>query len=103
MARRTAKVLGGETHGGGVRAVAEAFQEREAFYRSILDSLAEGVLITDRESRILYANRSLEELTGHSRDDLTGKVSYEVLSPRQNWPVMRRRLRQRLSGKSENL
>ena len=29
-------------------------QEREEFYRSILESLGEGVIITDRESRILY-------------------------------------------------
>jgi len=30
--------------------------EREEFYRSVLESLEEGVMITDRENRILYAN-----------------------------------------------
>ena len=28
-------------------------QEREEFYRSVLESLGEGVLITDRDNRIL--------------------------------------------------
>src|ERR1051325_4163510 len=37
---------------------------REEFYRSILESLGEGVIITDRESRILYANSRVECLTG---------------------------------------
>ena len=40
-------------------------QEREEFYRSILESLDEGVIITDRESRILYVNSRMECLTGY--------------------------------------
>src|SRR5205823_12533770 len=39
--------------------------EREEFYRSILESLGEGVVITDRESRILYVNSRMECLTGY--------------------------------------
>ena len=68
--------------------------EREEFYRSILESLGEGVIITDRESRILYANSRIECLTGHSRPELIGTVSYELLSPKQEWPAMRRRLKE---------
>jgi PAS domain S-box-containing protein len=74
-------------------------QEREEFYRSILESLEEGILITDRDSRILYANSRLECLTGHPRAELIGAVSYELLSPREEWPAMRRRLKERLAGR----
>jgi PAS domain S-box-containing protein len=75
---------------------------REEFYRSILESLGEGVIITDRESRILYANSRIECLTGRRRTELIGAISYEVLTPKEEWPAMRRRLKERLAGKEES-
>ena len=57
--------------------------EREEFYRSILESLGEAVIITDRESRILFVNSRIECLTGYSRSELIGAVSYEVLLPKE--------------------
>src|SRR6266702_8793537 len=75
--------------------------EREEFYRSVLESLGEGVLITDRENRILYANSGVECLTGYSRAELVGAVSHELLTPRTEWPAMRRRLKERLAGKED--
>lgn len=86
----------------GPPTLAGVLGQREEFYRSVLDSLAEGVLITNAESRILYANRTLEEMTGRTKDELVGALSYELLAPREKWPLMKRRLRERLSGKSEN-
>lgn len=77
-------------------------QEREEFYRSILESLGEGVIITDRESRILYVNSRTECLTGYTRAELVGALSYELLTPKEEWPAMRRRLKERLSGKEES-
>jgi len=82
--------------------LAAMFGQREEFYRTILDSLAEGVLITDAESRILYVNRAMEEMTGCRKEEMVGQVSYELLAPRSRWPYMRKRLRDRLSGKDEN-
>ena len=76
-------------------------QEREEFYRSVLESLGEGVLITDRDNRILYANSRVECLTGYSRAELLGSVSHELLTPRSEWPAMRRRLKERLTGKAD--
>src|SRR5262245_51071447 len=77
-------------------------QEREEFYPSFIESLGEGVIITDRESRILYANARVECLTGYPRSELIGAISYEVLMPRAEWPAMRRRLKERLAGREEN-
>src|SRR4029434_4657897 len=74
-------------------------QEREEFYRSILESLGEGIIITDRESRILYANSRIECLTGRTRAELIGAVSHELLAPKEEWPAMRRKLKERLAGK----
>lgn len=74
----------------------------EEFYRSVLDSLSEGVIITDAESRVLFANRVMECLTGWRPDQLVGRLSYEVLSPPEQWPAMRQRLQERLSGQQED-
>src|ERR1041385_495909 len=73
--------------------------EHEEFYRWFIESLGEGVIITDRESRILFVNSRIECLTGYSRSELIGAVSYEVLLPKEDWPAMRRRLKERLAGK----
>jgi len=77
-------------------------ERRDEFYRDVLDSLAEGVIITDSVSRIIFANRAIEEVTGYRKDDLLGQVSYKILAPKQNWAAMQRRLRERLSGKVES-
>src|SRR5947207_196897 len=76
-------------------------QEREEFYRSVLESLSEGVVITDRENKILYANSRVESLTGYSRAELLGAVSHELLTPKREWPAMRLRLKERLTGKED--
>jgi len=95
-------LVGAETHRAAITGLAAVYGEREEFYRAILDSLAEGLIITDRESRILYANARMEEISGYTPDELLGRVSYEVLSPRKNWDKMRRRLQKRLSGSEED-
>src|SRR5436189_5814647 len=73
--------------------------EREEFYRSVLESLGEGLMITDRENRILYANSRVECLTGRTRAEMLGAISHELLTPKSEWPAMRRRLKERLAGK----
>ena len=83
------------------RALTGALSQREEFYRAVLDSLAEGVIITNADSRIIYSNAGVTTLSGYAREELAGRISYEVLSPRANWPKMRHRLRERLSGRIE--
>ncbi|MGN6556096.1 MAG: PAS domain-containing protein, partial [Verrucomicrobiota bacterium] len=73
--------------------------EREEFFRTVLESLGEGLLITDEQSRIIYANTQLSELTGYSKDELIGRTSFELLLPREEWPTQRRRLGERLSDR----
>ena len=55
--------------------------EREAFYRTVLESLAEGVIITDAEWRVCYANRMVAELTGYPVEELLGTTVHDLLKP----------------------
>lgn len=74
---------------------------REEFFRTVLESLAEGLVITDEESRVVYANGRFCDITGYTKDELVGKTSYELLLAPEEWPQQRRRLSERLSGKCE--
>jgi PAS domain S-box-containing protein len=71
-------------------------------FANVIESLAEGVLITDREHRILYANRQMESITGFDPEEIVGRVSHEVLVPPEQWPLMLERLRQRKRGERED-
>ena len=53
------------------------------FYRRVLESLAEGVLITDAHWRIIYANGLAENLTGYLAEELIGRSPLEVFIPRE--------------------
>jgi formate hydrogenlyase transcriptional activator len=94
-------IVGAETHATEPANLVTIHGQREEFYRTILDSLAEGVIITDRQSRILYASARMKDISGYSPDDLLGHVSYEILSPKTNWDRMRQRLEERLAGAGE--
>jgi PAS domain S-box-containing protein len=75
--------------------------KREELYRTVLESLTEGILITNHESKIIYANSRLEEITGYPKDEILGLVSYKLLLEPKEWPSMERRLKERLGGKEE--
>lgn len=41
---------------------------------AVLENLSEGIIVTDLNSRIIYVNRSTEQLSGYSRTELIGKL-----------------------------
>jgi len=52
----------------------ELFLEPEAFYRTALESLSEGVMVLDDDCRIIYANRLVYEITGYAPEELLGQT-----------------------------
>jgi sigma-B regulation protein RsbU (phosphoserine phosphatase) len=44
---------------------------------NILNSLAEGVYVTDRDRRIVFWNRGAERITGYSEKEILGKTCYD--------------------------
>lgn len=53
--------------------------ENAEFYRSILDSLDEGVYFVDRERRILYWNAGAERVSGYSPHEAVGRCCHDNL------------------------
>ena len=48
--------------------------DQTAFYRDLLDNLADGIYFTDLEGRITYWNEGTERLSGFSRSEVQGKL-----------------------------
>src|SRR2546428_309357 len=55
--------------------------ESETFYRTVLESLSEAVILVGPDHRIFYANRLATEITGYALDELLGQIGYELLLP----------------------
>ncbi len=49
-------------------------RESGATLNAILDNLSEGVLATDPEGRVVFANRAVRGMLGHGHDELSGEV-----------------------------
>ena len=71
------------------------------FFINAIESLSEGLIITDEDSNILYVNDQICAITGYSRSELLGLKSHEVLVPQSLWPRMKERLHERQEGKME--
>lgn len=52
---------------------------REQFYQTVLESLAEAVVITDADHRIFYANGVVTDLTGYQPEELLGADLRQIL------------------------
>jgi PAS domain S-box-containing protein len=64
----------------------EIISNPEAFYRTALESLSEGVMILDGDCRILYANQLVSEITGYSPEELLGQTPHLLLADPNNAP-----------------
>jgi len=85
-----------------MKASGSKLRERVPFYRAILESLSEGLLIADSEGRMIYANARLAEITGYPQNELVGNMGHQLLIPKEAWPAMEKRLKTQPSGEPED-
>jgi PAS domain S-box-containing protein len=52
-----------------------ALRESEQLYRSVVNSVAEGILLQDRAGRIVASNRSSERILGRTAEGLKGQIA----------------------------
>jgi PAS domain S-box-containing protein len=67
------------------RAVATAQSERERLLSTALDSIGDGVVVTDADAQVMFLNRMAEQLTGWTTRDAAGHPLSEVLLLRDSW------------------
>lgn len=76
-------------------------QRSEASMRSILESLNDGVIMTDMEDVITYVNPRMARLLGYAASDMTGKLASSLLLPQEEWEMLQERNQERAQGIAE--
>ena len=67
------------------RETERSLRNSETRFRSVVESLREGLIITDLNDRIVYVNSRITDLTGHRAQDLDGKQAQDLLFDTANW------------------
>lgn len=49
-------------------------QELNSYWKKVVDTIKDGVMIVDKGGIILSANKAMEEITGYSKDEMLGKT-----------------------------
>lgn len=78
-----------------------ALEESEIRYKTLIESLGEGIIFTDRDDTVLHINSRLTDLTGYSSSELIGKAAYEALLLPEDIEEMHAHTARRLQGISE--
>jgi PAS domain S-box-containing protein len=61
--------------------IAQALQESEAFYHSLVESLPQNILRKDRQGVFTFANQRARALMGKSLDQIIGKTDFDLFPP----------------------
>ena len=78
----------------------QALHESEERFRTVVNSLGEGLMITDLDDTVLYVNPAACRITGYSSEEFIGKRAYEVMAPGKAEEFLARN-RERYRGKSD--
>ena len=70
---------------GREREAERSLLDSETRFRSVVESLREGLIITQLNDRIVYVNSRITDLTGHRAQDLDGKQAQDLLFDTANW------------------
>lgn len=64
--------------------VEKALRESESRYRSVIASIVEGVILRDKDCRIIDCNASAQRILGHSLDQMIGSTQFDPA-----WQIVR--------------
>ncbi len=73
------------------RQAEEALRESEVRFRSIVETTAEGVIISRPDGVITYANQQMADMLGHGIDDLVGTSGLDLIFPDWQTKVLENR------------
>jgi PAS domain S-box-containing protein len=75
--------------------------DSDAQFMYVVEGLGEGILVTDTSDKILYANKQMEEFTGHEVAQMIGQLSYQLFLPEPAWPAYLQQKEKWLLGNRE--
>jgi PAS domain S-box-containing protein len=77
-------------------------KESGKFIYSIMESFPQGIIITNTENKIIYANPKIAQMTGYSRKELIGKYSHLFLHFPDQQKILQDIIDKRITGIYEN-
>ncbi|MGA7161316.1 MAG: PAS domain S-box protein [Bacteroidota bacterium] len=83
------------------RRAEETLRASETRFRTVVESLGEGLVITDVDDRVIYINSRMTDLCGYTAEEMIGKPAYSLLLPEEKWQTVRKRNKERLLGAHE--
>jgi len=81
--------------------VVDGLKRAEDNWRSALQSLNDGVIITDMGDIITYVNPRMAQLSGYAESEMVGRLASTLLLPKEEWERLQLRNRERRKGVSE--
>jgi PAS domain S-box-containing protein len=81
--------------------VTNALRESEERYRTIVETAAEGIWISDTDGRTTFVNKRMAEMIGYDPEDMIGKMAYDFMDEKTRADV-RQSLEQRRQGLKDN-
>ncbi|MDD8017985.1 MAG: PAS domain S-box protein [Bacteroidota bacterium] len=81
--------------------ISEALAQSETRFRAVVESLSEGLVLTDLEDNVIYMNQRMTELCGWTMEELQGKPAYAFLLAEHLWPLQEQRNKSRGQGFAE--
>jgi PAS domain S-box-containing protein len=85
----------------GMKRAEENQRKSEQKYAELLEIMNEGLIHTDTEGRIFMVNKRFCEMTGYKREELIGKIGYEILLDSARHPYLKEKISSRNKGNSE--
>lgn len=79
----------------------ETLKENEGLHRNLVESLTEGVIISDLYDRVIFANKRLCEMTGYKLEEIIGNYTYNLFFAQEDWGKVLQKTKQRYSGISD--
>ncbi len=81
-------------------AAQKAQKASEDLYKTVVQSLSEGIMITDLEGKVTYVNDQMVELAGYDKSELIGQIAFDLLSVKDEKQYFSKVLTDRKKGVS---
>lgn len=84
-----------------IRSAQESQRESDIRYHNLLETINDGFLQTDKDDRVIFANRKFLELGGYSLKDITNKIASEIFVFPEERDFMSAKISERMKGESD--
>lgn len=78
----------------------QALKDEEMKYQTLVETVNEGIVLADNNDVIKFVNKHYCEMLGYTKEELIGKVGYEVLLDKETQEIIKKQNFERTKGKS---